>query len=466
MTATTVAQGFLGNLTTDQESRLRQLWSIVLKLHDAGAQGSHDAPGATNGDRRASLSRTETAASANPNSAYTNEFAQTLQDVGIQGAELKSVRDALANTSIDDLRQSLLSTAKHDHPDALMLRFLRARKWDVNKAFVMMLHALVWRVKEQHVDDQVIARSELEALKDSQNKSDPQAAKAGSQFLAQMRCGKAYFHGVDRVGRPIGVVKARLHKPAEQSEEVINRYILHVIETARLLLVPPMENVTIVFDLTGFSLSNMEYAPVKFLIDCFQQNYPESLGTMLIHNAPWVFSGIWRIIKAWMDPVIVSKIHFTNSVADLEKFIAPDQIVKELKGKEDWEYEYIEPVEGENAKMADITTRDELTAERQRIGDDLLRVTGEWIEAAKANNKQQVDEVKARRADVAEDLRLNYWKLDPYVRGRNCLDRTGVIRQGGKIDFYPSADSLSDAELAKALEVEHVERTQVKVVNV
>ena len=325
MTATTVAQGFLGNLTPDQESRLRQLWSIVLKLHDAGAQGSHDAPGATNGHRRASLSRTETAASANPNSAYTNEFAQTLQEVGIQGAELKSVRDALANTSIDDLRQSLLSTAKHDHPDALMLRFLRARKWDVNKAFVMMLHALVWRVKEQHVDDQVIARSELEALKDSQNKSDPQAAKAGSQFLAQMRCGKAYFHGVDRVGRPIGVVKARLHKPAEQSEEVINRYILHVIETARLLLVPPMENVVCIgvdvscrgrlinldhcvrFDgilslqhgqsMPSIHLNDLytdlmqEYAPVKFLIDCFQQNYPESLGTMLIHNAPWVFSG-------------------------------------------------------------------------------------------------------------------------------------------------------------------------------
>lgn len=30
---------------------------------------------------------------------------------------------------------------------------------------------------------------------------------------------------------------------------------------------------------------------MKFLIDCFQANYPESLGVMLIHNAPWVFSG-------------------------------------------------------------------------------------------------------------------------------------------------------------------------------
>jgi hypothetical protein len=34
-----------------------------------------------------------------------------------------------------------------------------------------------------------------------------------------------------------------------------------------------------------------EYAPVKFILQCFQENYPESLGAMLFYNAPWVFSG-------------------------------------------------------------------------------------------------------------------------------------------------------------------------------
>jgi hypothetical protein len=42
--------------------------------------------------------------------------------------------------------------------------------------------------------------------------------------------------------------------------------------------------------MTGFGLSNMEYPPVKFIIKCFEANYPESLGVLLIHNAPWVFS--------------------------------------------------------------------------------------------------------------------------------------------------------------------------------
>lgn len=34
-----------------------------------------------------------------------------------------------------------------------------------------------------------------------------------------------------------------------------------------------------------------EYPPVKFIIQCFEANYPECLGILLIHNAPWIFSG-------------------------------------------------------------------------------------------------------------------------------------------------------------------------------
>lgn len=36
-----------------------------------------------------------------------------------------------------------------------------------------------------------------------------------------------------------------------------------------------------------------EYPPVKFIIRCFEANYPECLGVLLIHNAPWIFSGSW-----------------------------------------------------------------------------------------------------------------------------------------------------------------------------
>jgi hypothetical protein len=48
---------------------------------------------------------------------------------------------------------------------------------------------------------------------------------------------------------------------------------------------------TIIFDMTNFSMANMDYTPVKFMIKCFEANYPESLGAVLVHNAPWIFQG-------------------------------------------------------------------------------------------------------------------------------------------------------------------------------
>ncbi|PIG87422.1 CRAL/TRIO domain protein [Aspergillus arachidicola] len=467
--AATSSPGYVGNLSSDQEAKLRQIWSIILTLNDIPQPEFQDVTLENEEKRprsihRRSSSLTKTVSNIT-NSNLPKNLDQTLLGLGINSSELKTVRDCLNQASIDEIRRSLLSTAKQDHPDSLLLRFLRARKWDVSKAFAMMLEALVWRVKEQHVDEMIVSNSELRALKEEQDKSNPAKAKAGSTFLAQMRMGKCYVHGTDRAGRPIGIVKARLHNPKAQSEEVIKRYILHIIESARLVLVPPVESVNIIFDMTGFSLSNMEYAPVKFLIDCFQANYPESLGVMLIHNAPWVFSGIWKIIKGWMDPVIVSKVDFTYTAADLEKHIAPEHLVKELGGKDQYEYKFIEPVEGENEKMADTVTRDALLLERERIGEDLLKATAEWIKVVKEDDFAKITAVKERRNNIIEQMRSNYWELDPYVRGRGHLDREGVIGVGGKISFYPTAESKMEATEAKAVAVKYIASTQARVVD-
>lgn len=40
-----------------------------------------------------------------------------------------------------------------------------------------------------------------------------------------------------------------------------------------------------------------DYHPVKFMIKCFEANYPESLGVVLIHKAPWIFSSSSPLIS-------------------------------------------------------------------------------------------------------------------------------------------------------------------------
>lgn len=249
--------GFLGNINEDQEVKLQKIWAILLKAaelpSDEDANGcveEHPAsPTPSAPPRRMSLlSRTPTAQStASDKTAptltrpYQQKFMAYLKEFGIGPNETKMVQKSLSEISPAELRKGVLELLKHDHPDALMLRFLRARKWDVCKAFAMMMEAIVWRVKEMHVDDDVMAKGELYALKQEKG-SDAGKKKEGKDLLDQMRMGKSYVHGTDKLGRPIVVIQVRLHKPGAQSEETLERYIVHVIESVRLTMHGGVEN--------------------------------------------------------------------------------------------------------------------------------------------------------------------------------------------------------------------------------
>ncbi|EMR08583.1 hypothetical protein PNEG_03059 [Pneumocystis murina B123] len=303
---------------------------------------------------------------------------------------------------------------KMDHPDAVLLRFLRARKWDISKSFVMLAATVYWR-QETGVEE-VLRTGEAGAIETGDD-----------AFMKQLRLGKSFIQGVDREHRPICYIRTHLHRAGEQPDLAIQRYIIWLMESARLMITYPVQTATILFDLTKFSLKNMDYIPIKFLIKCFEAHYPESLGICIIHKAPWVFQGIWKVIKTWLDPVVAKKVCFTNSRKDLEVYIKDTEIIKELGGKKDWEYRYIEPQENENIKMQDILTKERLSLQRKNIIHSFEQLTIKWL---KENDTVQSDLLLEQRNFIARDLSLNYWQLDPYIRARSFYDRIGLIFQG------------------------------------
>ncbi|OTA65937.1 phosphatidylinositol transfer protein CSR1 [Hypoxylon sp. EC38] len=441
-----------GNLTPEEDEKLRKFWEMFLQV--CGVLG--DDTTATETDAASETpSRTDT---EKPKKSRMSLFKKkkdkekgsgsgTSTPTKVSGmdsikendpedkwGENKAYLETLATHSPEQIRATIWSMVKHDHPDALLLRFLRARKWDLQRALVMLMSTMNWRCSEAHVDDEIMVNGE-EYAAINEKSSDPKTKKLAEDFLAQIRMGKSYCYGIDKAGRPICIVRARLHRAGEQSEEGLERFTVYLIETTRFMLTPPVDTACVLFDLTGFSLANMDYTPVRFMIKCFEANYPESLGVVLVHKAPWVFQGIWKIVKGWLDPVVASKVHFTNTLKDLEEFIATERIPTDLEGTSGYTYEYKEPVPGENAKMKDIETKEKLLQEREALYEEYEGKTIEWMNESDATKRATLH---SERDAVAKKLREQYWRLDPYLRSRSYYDRIGVIKPDGTVDYYPA----------------------------
>lgn len=232
-----ILPGRPGNLTAEQEARLQELWTVTLRVFGVQAPdrpedvedqlqpGSGTATPDKKAKKKNSMFRRHKednggGASADQNDKYG------------QGKDFQQV---LATQDPEKLRNAFWSMVKHDHPDGLLLRFLRARKWDVHNALVMLIATMNWRMKEQLVDDDIMKNGEGQAVADSFS-SKAAVKREAEDFLAQLRLGKSFLHGTDREGRPMCVVRVRLHRQGEQSNTSLERYTVYTIETARLLL--------------------------------------------------------------------------------------------------------------------------------------------------------------------------------------------------------------------------------------
>ncbi|OQO01727.1 hypothetical protein B0A48_12764 [Cryoendolithus antarcticus] len=428
-----------GNLTPDQEVKLKEMWSQLLDIYGVTSSNTNG------GSSRPSLDTPTTGTStpttkpkkrlglfgskkdkSDPSTANGSASEGADNDKHGQNREFAA---AIASTSPEELHQAFWEFVKMDNPDALLLRFLRARKWDVHAAIVMMVSTGQWRTKEMHVDDDIMLRGEAWAVREAAQGKTAQEKKEGEDFLAQLRMGKSFLHGIDKEGRPCCYVRCRLHRGGEQTEKSLERFTVYTIETARLLLRPPVDTATVVFDMTDFSLANMDYTPVKFMIKCFEANYPESLGSVVVYKSPWVFHSIWKIIRGWLDPVVASKVHFASNLGELETWIPKSRILKECGGDEDWSYTFPEPNADEEKVLNDSQGKEAVLSERRTLAKEYEEETIAWISGTGAASE--------KRDSLTTQLEASYWRLDPFVRATSLYDRSRIIQPGGKLEFYP-----------------------------
>lgn len=76
-----------------------------------------------------------------------------------------------------------------------------------------------------------------------------------------------------------------------------------------------LETCCTIMDLKGVGVTSIPsvYGYVRQASEISQNYYPERLGKLYLINAPWGFSSVFSVVKGFLDPVTVNKIHVLGS---------------------------------------------------------------------------------------------------------------------------------------------------------
>ncbi|XP_061626026.1 SEC14-like protein 1 isoform X2 [Phyllopteryx taeniolatus] len=192
------------------------------------------------------------------------------------------------------LRKWLQETHKGKIPkDEHILRFLRARDFNMDKAREILCQSLTWR--KQHQVDYLL-----------ETWSSP-------QVLQDYYTGGWHHH--DRDGRPLyvlrlgqmdtkGLVRALGEESLLRHVLSINEEGLRRCEENTKVFGRPISCWTCLVDLEGLNMRHLWRPGVKALlriIEVVEANYPETLGRLLILRAPRVFPVLWTLVSPFID---------------------------------------------------------------------------------------------------------------------------------------------------------------------
>jgi len=268
---------------------------------------------------------------------------------------------------LSEFRQ-FLDTQHKDTPDYDLLRFLRARKWDVPAAVIQFQDTCEWRL-EHDIDafrQFAPGPERLFSCKDLDQETASKLFCDGVERFPHLRLvkpredegawlffGMAVAFGVDKLGRPIHLQKsglashrfAQMYSFAGQNpcyKIITDGYVrLQEIQAARMQesserLGKRVTQQVVIMDMKGLSFwpDPRAIAVFKEFLTVSQKYYPETLAIQFFLNTPPIFMAIWRLIKDWIDPVTANKMHLLGSdyQSELLEYIHPDQLPIEYGG--------------------------------------------------------------------------------------------------------------------------------------
>ncbi|KAK1406915.1 hypothetical protein QVD17_38524 [Tagetes erecta] len=335
----------------------------------------------------------------------SNKFTHSLKkrgkrkiDYRVPSVSIEDVRNANEEKAVHELRQKLLDRdllpPRHDDYHTL-LRFLKARDFNIEKTARMWEEMLNWR--KEYGTDTILEDFHYDELE---------------EVLQHYPHG---YHGVDREGRPVYIERlGKAHPSRLMRITSIERYLkYHVQEFERafsekfpacsIAAKRHICSTTTILDVQGLGLKNFTPTAANILgamakVD--SNYYPETLHRMFVVNAGPTFKNcLWPAAQKFLDAKTIAKIQVLDpkSLSKLQEVIDPSQLPDFLGGT------CACPVEGgclrsnkgpwNDPEIMKVVNNAEVTFLRQ--------ITSLSSDQEKVDSYIQIYPVKGRRSDMS-----------------------------------------------------------------
>jgi len=218
--------------------------------------------------------------------------------------ELEAVNDYTA-------LQSGLLFPHIDH--STLLRFLKARKYDADKAFEMLANYIAFRVTEY-----------------------PCGSVQIGEIRASLGAGKVQvLRHADRQGNACLVVALSRHNARDVSASETERFIVYCLDKIVSTVFTgdkSLARFTIFGDLRGVGWSNLDVSCTKRLFALMQNYFPERLALLFNWCPPPVFSLAHKLVMPLCDPNTRRKVVMANNQSELARHFDPASIPCSLGG--------------------------------------------------------------------------------------------------------------------------------------